>query len=60
MTAYYRVMAGKKSRHATACFEGGFIGTDFGITEWEREYGGAVIKVASWIQQIHDTTAYEG
>ncbi len=33
MTAYYRVMAGKKSMHATACFEGGFIGTDFGITE---------------------------
>ena len=27
---------------------------------WEREYGGAVIKVASWIQQIHDTTACEG
>ena len=33
MTAYYRVMAGKKSLHAKACFEGGFIGTDFGITE---------------------------
>ena len=33
MTAYYRVMAGKKSMHAKACFEGGFIGTDFGITE---------------------------
>ena len=33
MTAYYRVLAGKKSMHANACFEGGFIGTDFGITQ---------------------------
>ena len=33
MTAYYRVMAGRKSMHAKACFEGGFIGTDFGITQ---------------------------
>ena len=33
MTAYYRIMAGKASMHAKACFDGGFIGTDFGITE---------------------------
>ena len=30
--------------------------------DWDcdRNYAGAVIKVASWIQQIHDGTAYEG
>lgn len=33
MKTYYRVMLGKKSIHATECFAGGFIGTDFGIAE---------------------------
>ncbi len=33
MRSYYRVMLGKKSAHAPECFAGGFIGTDFGITE---------------------------
>ena len=28
--------------------------------DWNRTYAGAAIKVASWIQQIHDGTAYEG
>ncbi|MDX0604983.1 DUF91 domain-containing protein [Sinorhizobium medicae] len=31
MKAYYRVMLGKKSIYASECFEGGFIGADFGI-----------------------------
>ena len=26
----------------------------------DRNYAGAAIKVASWIQHIHDGTAYEG
>jgi len=30
---YYRVMLGRRSVHATACFEGAFIGTDFDIHE---------------------------
>ncbi|GAA0752218.1 DUF91 domain-containing protein [Sphingomonas sp. ABOLD] len=33
MKNYYRVMLGRKSMHARECFEGGFIGTDFGIHE---------------------------
>jgi restriction system protein len=33
MKSYYRVMLGKASVFAAACFEGGFIGTDFGIKE---------------------------
>jgi restriction system protein len=33
MKAYYRVMLGRKSVHAAECFEGGFVGTDFGIDE---------------------------
>lgn len=33
MKSYYRVMLGKKSAYAPECFAGGFIGTDFGITE---------------------------
>ena len=33
MKTYYRVMLGRKSVHADACFAGGFIGTDFGIEE---------------------------
>lgn len=28
--------------------------------DWNRTYAGAAIKVASWIQHIHDGTAYEG
>ena len=28
--------------------------------DWNRTNAGADIKVASWIQQIHDGTAYEG
>ena len=31
MKSYYRVMLGRKSIHADECFEGNFIGTDFGI-----------------------------
>lgn len=31
MKSYYRVMLGRKSIHAEECFEGNFIGTDFGI-----------------------------
>jgi hypothetical protein len=28
---YYRVMLGRKSMHASECFAGGFVGTDYGI-----------------------------
>lgn len=31
MKNYYRLMLGAKSIHADECFEGGFVGTDFGI-----------------------------
>jgi restriction system protein len=31
MKNYYRLMLGRKSVHAEACFTGGFVGTDFGI-----------------------------
>jgi len=31
MKSYYRVMLGQGSKHAAACFAGGFIGTDFEI-----------------------------
>ena len=31
MRNYYRLMLGRKSVHAEACFAGGFVGTDFGI-----------------------------
>src|SRR5262245_19928314 len=31
MRNYYRVMLGKQSTHATACFNGDFIGTDFDL-----------------------------
>lgn len=31
MSNYYRVMLGPKSKHAAECFEGGFIGTDYGL-----------------------------
>ena len=31
MRNYYRLMLGRKSKHADACFTGGFVGTDFGI-----------------------------
>ena len=33
MKSYYRLMLGRKSAHAAECFEGGFIGADFGIAE---------------------------
>lgn len=33
MKGYRRVMLGKKSVHAEACFAGNFIGTDFGIMQ---------------------------
>ncbi|MEQ1729345.1 MAG: endonuclease NucS domain-containing protein [Vicinamibacterales bacterium] len=33
MKKYYRLMLGKKSKHAAECFEGGFIGAGFGITQ---------------------------
>nr|HIL77064.1 DUF91 domain-containing protein [Rhodospirillales bacterium] len=29
--SYYRIMAGRKSVYAKKCFEGGFVGADFGI-----------------------------
>jgi hypothetical protein len=31
MKKYNRVMLGQKSKYAVECFEGGFIGTDFGL-----------------------------
>ncbi len=31
MKNYYRLMLGRKSKHAEACFTGKFVGTDFGI-----------------------------
>jgi hypothetical protein len=31
MKNYYRLMLGRKSVHAEACFFGGFVGTDFGL-----------------------------
>ena len=31
MKSYYRVMLGKGSMYADACFKGGFIGVDFEI-----------------------------
>lgn len=33
MKSYYRVMLGQKSVHAEECFNGNFIGTDFGINQ---------------------------
>lgn len=33
MKSYYRVMLGKRSTHATECFEGSFIGADYGIQQ---------------------------
>lgn len=33
MKGYYRLMLGQKSRRATDCFEGGFVGVDFNIHE---------------------------
>lgn len=30
---YYRIMAGEGSRYAADCYEGGFIGVDFGFTQ---------------------------
>jgi restriction system protein len=33
MTSYYRVMLGKASVHAEACFEGNFIGAGYGISQ---------------------------
>ena len=33
MKTYYRVMLGRGSKHAEACFAGGFIGTDFDIKQ---------------------------
>lgn len=30
---YYRIMLGRKSRHAEECFNGNFIGADFGINQ---------------------------
>nr|MBP7323290.1 DUF1016 family protein [Deltaproteobacteria bacterium] len=31
MKKYYRIMLGKKNKHADECFKGSFIGADFGI-----------------------------
>ena len=31
MKSYYRVFLGAKSAHASECYSGGYIGTDFGI-----------------------------
>ena len=33
MKSYYRVMLGRKSKHAEECFAGNFIGVDFGIAQ---------------------------
>lgn len=33
MRSYYRIMLGKKSVHADACFRGNFIGADFGFQD---------------------------
>jgi restriction system protein len=33
MKNFYRLMLGKKSKHAEECFAGNFVGTDFGITQ---------------------------
>lgn len=33
MKNYVRVMLGRKSAHAAECFDSGFVGADFGITE---------------------------
>lgn len=33
MKNYYRLMLGQKSAYATECFNGGFVGTDFGLYE---------------------------
>ena len=33
MKNYYRLMLGRKSIHAAACFAGGFVGTDFDIEQ---------------------------
>ena len=33
MKTYYRVMLGQKSKCAQVCFEGNFIGADYGIHE---------------------------
>ena len=33
MRAYYRIMLGRKSIHASECLAGGFIGADFGIDQ---------------------------
>lgn len=53
MKNYYRVMLGRRSAHAEACFRGGFIGADYGIEqdlsgrlpdEW-REFNKAFIPV---------------
>lgn len=33
MSGIYRVMLGRRSVHAAECFQGGFIGTDFGIDQ---------------------------
>jgi len=29
LKSYYRLMLGRQSRHAVACFEGSFVGSDF-------------------------------
>lgn len=53
MKQYYRIMLGKQSAHAAECFDGGFIGADFGIhqdltrqlpAEW-REFNREFIPV---------------
>jgi restriction system protein len=33
MKNFYRLMLGKKSKHADECFAGNFVGTDFGIAQ---------------------------
>ena len=33
MKSYYRLMLGKKSMYARECFDGGFVGIDFGIQQ---------------------------
>ena len=33
MKGYYRLMLGRNSAYAAECFDGGFVGTDFGIRQ---------------------------
>tara|TARA_R110000744_G_scaffold380514_1_gene501617 strand:- start:18720 stop:19652 length:933 start_codon:yes stop_codon:yes gene_type:complete len=38
MKSYYRIMPGSKSRFASECFDGGYIGADYGIAQDLRDH----------------------